>query len=863
MSRVSGAIRQSEKPHTILGVRSLIGLITFVFLVLLYDAFAFSMKLDDLQTAKADNRIWVISQVEVDYQKVLASVLQAKLTLSNPESSEAFDANSVTLLFDIFYSRIDVVSTVLRAKPGIEDLHGQAQFIKDSATDIGTLLDTADLTDISVLNLLEAQLLRLQPSIRNLVISTLNLFVQISMDQRQEKVAVWSRFVGTTVILLAVMAIALLIAFRLSRRATEQVRMVAAAADTVRMVYDSALSSIISMDVYGRILSFNPASEMIFERTEADTLGKNIADILIPEHRHCAFHESLKNFRKMGHDDRLERGRIRATSLRADGTEFPIELAVRANKDIHGRTTIICFIRDVSEQIAYEASMRDAKETAERHAQAKSSFLAVMSHELRTPIHGLIASLDLIQDDRLDPETTDLISTARDCATRSLMQVNDVLEVTRLDDASETPTPFSPARTVARISHELQALANDYGNQLNLSVTGAMPDVQWLGMPKTFVRAMYNLMGNAIKFTKNGWVTVTLTFTETDDKRHRLMVCVEDTGVGIPAKDLSNIFELFFTNAESSEAARRKSTGLGLPIARIAVEKMGGQLAVESEVGVGSKFYFEIPLEAYEGDREMESEPEETAALEGLGLRCLVVDDNTTNALLTARMIQRLGFAADHVLSGEEAVQSASLNKYDIIFMDINMPGGMDGLEATSHIRNGTKCAASIIVAMTADTTFGADARPLETQLDYVLHKPFRFTDLASFLSEKARLGDFDMLLDDSPAQEQVKPEFGELFDLVGLEDGLKLLQNVLSDIDIALEAALTFSPEAGDFLHRAIGSTAMVGLLQFGLELQKAENLLREDAEEAFIAFLPRLKAATIEARQKIAAALSDHAPT
>jgi PAS domain S-box-containing protein len=861
MSRLSGVIRQPADPKGILGIRSLIALIAFVFLVLMYIAFDFYQKLDALQTAKADNRIWVISQVEVDYQKLLASILRAKLTLSSADTSEAFDVNSVSVPFDVFYSRIDVIGTVVAGKSGSKHLQGEAQAVRDDVNDLATLIDTTDLTNISALTELEAQLFALQPHIRTLVVGTLNLFVQISMDQRQEKAAIWLRFTITTAILLVVIATAMLIAVRVSRRAADQVRMVAAAADTVRMVYEASLSSIISMDPHGRILSFNPASERIFGRKEADTIGKNIVDILIPAQRQKAFRQSLENFRLMGYDELLTRGRVRSTSLRADGTEFPIAMAVRAEKDMYGRTTIMVFIQDVSDQVASEASMREAKEEAERLARTKSAFFAVMSHELRTPIHGLIASLDLIEEKRLDPETTELLSTAKDCANRSLMQVNDVLEVTKLDEVSEPLTPFSPARTVARISNELRALASDYGNQLNLNVTGAVPDAQWLGMPQSFVRVLYNLMGNAIKFTKNGWVTVKLDFTEAEGKGHRLAVCVEDTGSGIPAEDLGNIFDVFFTNAQSSEAERRKSTGLGLAIARIAVEKMGGRLAVESQVGVGTKFCFEIPLEAYEGAEGPETVPDATEALKGLQLRFLVVDDNTTNALLTARMIQRLGFVADHVQSGEAAVQSASLRRYDVIFMDINMPGGMDGLEATSQIRNGTQCAASIIVAMTADTTFGAEALPEETQLDYVLHKPFGFADLASFLSEKARLGDFDMLLESAAVKEPLKPDFQELFDLVGPEDGLKLLRNVRSDIDSALEAALMFSPEAADLLHRAIGSTTMVGLLQFGLKLQRAETLLREDAQDAFIDFLPSLKAAAIEARQKIAAGLSDHA--
>ena len=861
MSRLSGVITQPADLKGILGIRSLIALIAFVFLVLMYIAFDFYQKLDALQTAKADNRIWVISQVEVDYQKLMESVLRAQLTLSRTETSEAFEADSVTVPFDVFYSRIDVIGAVLAGKSGINYLKWEAQAVRDNVNDLATLIDAADLTNISVLTALETRLLALHPHIRNVVVSALSLFVQIAMDQREEKAAIWFRFMVTTLILLVVIATAMLIAFRVSRRAADQVRMVAAAADTVRMVYEASLSSIISMDSHGRILSFNPTSERIFGRKEADTIGVNAADILIPAQRQKAFRQSLENFRLMGYDELLTRGRVRATSLRADGTEFPIAMAVRADKDMYGRTTILVFIQDVSDQVAFEASMREAKEEAERLARTKSAFFAVMSHELRTPIHGLIASLDLIEEKRLDPETTELLSTAKDCASRSLMQVNDVLEVTKLDEVSEPLTPFSPARTVARISNELRALASDYGTQLNFNVTGAVPDAQWLGMPQSFVRVLYNLMGNAIKFTKNGWVTVKLDFTEAEGKGHRLAVCVEDTGVGIPAEDLGNIFEVFFTNAQSSEAERRKSTGLGLAIARIAVEKMGGRLAVESQVGVGTKFCFEIPLEAYEGAEDPETLPDATEALKGLQLRFLVVDDNTTNALLTARMIQRLGFVADHVQSGEAAVQSASLCRYDVIFMDINMPGGIDGLEATSHIRNGTQCAASIIVAMTADTTFGAEALPVETQLDYVLHKPFGFADLASFLFEKARLGDFDMLLESAPVKEPLKPDFQELFDLVGPEDGLKLLRNVRSDIDSALEAALTFSPEAADLLHRAIGSTTMVGLLQFGLKLQRAETLLREDAQDAFIDFLPSLKAAAIAARQKIAAGLSDHA--
>jgi signal transduction histidine kinase/CheY-like chemotaxis protein len=359
---------------------------------------------------------------------------------------------------------------------------------------------------------------------------------------------------------------------------------------------------------------------------------------------------------------------------------------------------------DVSARKRAERELEAARDAAEAGARARTEFLAVMSHEIRTPLNAVIGLSGLLQDSAsLSPEQAAHARLIREAGDHLLALVNDILDFTSLESGrlQLERAPFDPRAEAAAALALLEPQARAKGLALSLEVADGVP-TRALGDAGRLRQVLLNLLGNAVKFTEAGSVHLSVAplppggrgEESADGGELRLGFAVRDTGIGIPPEAQPGLFTAF-RQGDSSTSRRFGGTGLGLAISRELVERMGGAIAVESAPGAGSTFRFDVRLRAAgepaeRGRAPGPDGPAPAAAADDARppprLRILVAEDNGTNRLVLTHRLEQLGHRVDAVSDGREALEAVQERPYDLIVMDMMMPG-MDGLEATRAIR--------------------------------------------------------------------------------------------------------------------------------------------------------------------------------
>jgi CheY-like chemotaxis protein len=364
---------------------------------------------------------------------------------------------------------------------------------------------------------------------------------------------------------------------------------------------------------------------------------------------------------------------------------------------------------------------------------AKSDFLANMTHELRTPLNAIIGFAGILNDSpRLRGQDARHARLIHDASATLLDLVNTVLDFSRLEAGAVEldPAPFDPAGLGAAIVDLLSDQAAAKGLTLTLRADGLG---LLIGDAKRLRQVLLNFLSNAIKFTAEGGVTLTLRETSAGADRTRLRAEISDTGVGLAEDQIAHVFERF-TQADVSVSRRYGGTGLGLAICKRIVELMGGEIGAFSREGQGATFWFEVTLPRAEA-LAAPAEAETASAIER-PLRLLLVEDVAINRELVRTLLSPFDIEIDTAEDGFEAIEAFRRGAYDLVLMDVQMPG-MDGLTATRHIRAlpQASAAATPIVAMTANVLPEQIARCLDAGMDGHLGKPMNPGELLNTIA--------------------------------------------------------------------------------------------------------------------------------
>ncbi|WP_407519154.1 ATP-binding protein [Methylobacterium oryzisoli] len=562
---------------------------------------------------------------------------------------------------------------------------------------------------------------------------------------------------------------------RHQRRTVAAERAVRASEARFRLLSEHALDMIVWADLDTTRRYVSPASRDLLGYEPETLIGTKPLDSVHPDDcGACA--EVLTDLARGRRDTATSRLRYR----RRDGSYIWVEAKFRLLRDPAGTPTgYVAVVRDVSERQRHKEALERAAEAAEQASQAKTDFLASMSHEIRTPLNGILGYTEmLLDDDALSENQRRQAERIQSAGSALLTIVDDLLDFSKVE-AGQIDLDLQPFRLGALIDNTVSIIrgaagAKDIG--VAVAVAPEVPAVL-VGDHGRLRQILLNLLNNAVKFTPAGSVTLSVT---RDPATRMLRFSVADTGIGIPEDRQNRLFQRF-SQVDGSIRRRFGGTGLGLAISKTLVERMGGTIGVESRAGAGATFWFTVPLDEAEAEAAAPAVP--VACRAASPARLLLVEDLEINRDLARAVLEAAGHHVDLATDGVEAVRAVQDRAYDLVLMDVQMPG-MDGLTATRHIRALPGPAGRVpIIAMTANILPKQIEALREAGMDGHVGKPFKRADLAGLIARhRARPADEPAGLVDPAA-------FAAVRDLLGAERTEALLALLAAELTERMDA--------------------------------------------------------------------------
>jgi PAS domain S-box-containing protein len=472
----------------------------------------------------------------------------------------------------------------------------------------------------------------------------------------------------------------------------------------IQQIIHSMADALIVTTRLGNIKTVNPAAQKLLECNDTELIGQSIFDVI----------------ERLGIEggDSFESTETLCQSR--SGRMIPIE--------------VLCSViqTNVSDFQGFVYTIRDMTERKQAEL-AKQQFLAMISHEIRTPMNAVIGMSGLLRNTELTAHQQDLVSTIHSSSDALLMILNDILDLSKLEAGKLEldPQPFNLSDCVQAAVNLLTPSATEKGIQLTLNQGADLPQ-KIMGDSARLRQILINLLSNAVKFTAAGSVNLSVTV----GSAAQIQFAVSDTGIGIPLHRRDRLFQSF-SQVDSSITRQYGGTGLGLALCKQLCEMMGGRIWVESQPEQGSTFYFTIVAEAIAVPL-VQSKPVGITIDPQMGehypLRILLAEDHAINQKMVLMLLKRLGYEADVVTNGLEAIAAIHNQPYDVILMDVNMPE-MDGITAAQQIRELFPDMNPRIIAMTASAMAGDRDRCLNSGMDDYVTKPFRLQEFVEALS--------------------------------------------------------------------------------------------------------------------------------
>ncbi len=829
------------------------------------------MELRLLRTTSQDNVQWNLSQLEVD-------LLVFNLALSDAAQPGAPETalSDVRKRFDVLFSRVNVLTdgptyhTIRQETEATAALAEINSFLSDTVP----IIDGPDSGLEQALLPLQSQMPALRTAARVVAINGISVFANIATEQRAFLSSLLLKISVLSGAMFLALGGALLILFRQFGIAARESRAKEQSNTRLRSMIGASLDGIVVGDSEGQILDFNAAATQIFGYSREEALGQHLVDLLTPEYVRAKHKEGMQRFVATGESDIVDAGLVEVVAMRRNGEEFPLEVSVASTEGPHG-TIFVSFMRDISTRLKAQADLTDARDRALAADKAKSTFLAVMSHEMRTPLNGLIGTLDLFEATPLSEKQAQYLNVMRSSGTLLMHHINNVLDITKVEAGKLelADTPFAPIALAHEVADVSRPTATSRKTQIVLENT--LPQsVVLLGDPFRIKQSLFNLVGNAIKFTSDGEVLISLSHVVDEDGSSWMEFRVTDTGIGIAKENLSRVFDDFVT-IDTSYSRGAEGTGLGLGISKRMAEAMHGSIGVKSALGEGSTFWLRIPWREADtscvddGAAPPPAQIENDLSMDELpaGLSVLLVEDNEINRFVAHELLEGLGHTVTEAKDGLEGLNLANATRFDLVIMDISMPN-MDGLTATREIRksNGASSGAPIF-GLTAHAGVSEQETFEQAGMQLCLTKPITRTKFMAALAQLDVETDVPVphAPDDAPSEMLDHTVLSDLKDALGGDKFQTILQRFLSETGQQIaKLSPPNTPDAAQTavkaVHHLAGSAAVVGASSLWQSLKRLEDCGKALEYASFSAELDALDVVWKETQETILLALAEN---